>query len=150
MSSSAIQFRLRSMDGEVKPDGAPFPEIVVDPGHLRAKIHRMAEELSVVLEPVHADLETGFGERSNDMGGSGVIFGDEIEGGPEPQPSFELHELGAALEAFQRVDIVLQDKRELLLLGPAGPTPGRFRRGRVDRPDPRRGLPFSGREGPPQ
>ena len=95
MSSSAIHFRLRSMEGEVNPTAPHFLKIVVDPGHLGAKVARMAEELSVVLEPVHADLETGFGQRLHDMGGRGVVLGDEIERGPEPQLAFEFDELEA-------------------------------------------------------
>ena len=110
----------------------------------------MTKEFSVMFEPVHADLEARFDELPHKSQRGGIVLGHEIEGRTEMPFFLQIHEPGATPETRQAINVVLEDKGELLLVGPAGPAFGMVRGARVDRPYIRMCLSFFCRDHLPE
>ena len=126
-------------------------EVLVDPRSFLLETVARSEKPAVVLEVVHADLESALRQPGAQGGGRGVgPFGDEVERGVEAECHFELGEPLALGHAFGPLHVMREDERELFSVRPAGPVRGGSRGGIVDRPDGGAGPPLPARQDPAQ
>jgi hypothetical protein len=117
-------------------DCVPILEIGANLQRLFGELLLRAVELPVVPQSMNTDLETfpvhEIQQRTLDLVRT---LGDEIEGRVESVLLCEFNQPGNAAQALRAFHVMGQDQRELLAVGPAGPTWGHSGSGRLDRPD---------------
>src|SRR5713226_1720774 len=108
-----------------EPDRVPLFQIMIYPIRVGLEGVPGPVEFSIVLQIMHADLESIRGQVIAQFLRRGVIaFRDEIEGGVKAKVRFKFHEVPAAVESSFSFHVVRENESEVFSVRPATP-PGR-------------------------
>src|SRR5439155_23687947 len=105
-------FRVSMGQRRAQADRVEAFEMAVDALGLPQVLRSRANSPAVVVNPVHANLESTFAQFLDQVEVETVVLGDEVEGGAEAVTGVQLGELTRQPLAFARFHIVGDDERE--------------------------------------
>src|SRR5215472_3510318 len=110
----------------------------VDSGRFRFKACLGMVQFAIMLQTMYAKFATRLFNRPNHFFRNLVVFaGHKIEGGSKPEPPFQRYEAIDASQAFRPLDIMRENKAELLAPRPPRPIWRSISTLGVDRPGTR-------------
>src|SRR5207237_1492453 len=111
-------FRVPMRQRRPEADRVDALEVPVDALGLPQELRSRAKGPAVVVNPVHANLESTFAQVFDQVEVETVVLGDEVEGGAEAVAGVQLGELTHQPLAFARFHIVGDHEGEVLPVGP--------------------------------
>src|SRR5467141_4164386 len=111
-------FKVMEHESRAESDRIPLFQVMIDPFSASLEDFPGAVKFAIVLQIMHANLESVRVQMIAQFLRCGVIaFGNEIEGGAKAQARIKFHELPAAVESPFAFHIMRENEREALPFG---------------------------------
>ena len=129
----------------------PFLDVLIDSDGLTGKFGACPIKLPIMVKIMDPNFKSVAGEFIPEFTGNEVIaFGNKIKRSTKAKLLVNLHQLATLRQALLAFNIMRQDEREFLALGPARPTLRSMPSGWMDRPRIPKRSTFAYRERSPQ